>query len=600
MAKPLNEESSFRIKLLRNILIVSLSMVALLSLYNALFIYPSFTNLLVEATKDDAVKATRHLAALLISDQSELSERSFQREFLQEVETIKADFGLKKLHVYSHTGRSLFSTDPQEKKLFNTKPYFRDIVAKGKGFAQIVFKDAESLEGHKVTADVVETYIPLMRGNDFLGAFEIYYDITDRVNKLAHLRARSNYVLFTLTAILVFAIMVLFFMENRNAAARKRAETALRESEEKLAGILNAVTDLIVVVDRNLDIIWSNQKASAFFGPDLVGRRCCQDLNTRNRPRTSSYVESCFADGQSREHEAEILGVDGIHKNFWCTVNAATRADDGLPKTVIVVYRDVTEKKLLEAETARACQLASVGELAAGVAHEINNPINGIINCAQLLIDDGDLSRQQAEVSQRIRKAGGRIAMIVRNLLSFARDHKEDPEPVSIQRILSDTLDLTETQLRNDGIDLRVDFPDEIPLIRARDHQLQQVFLNIISNARYALNQKYTTAHEDKILEIRSTTVTDHGSQKVRLVFKDHGTGIAADIIDRICDPFYSTKPPGKGTGLGLSVSHELIKDHGGTLSFGSVEDEGTSVVIHLPVAETGAGDYTHDSNHRR
>ncbi len=576
------ESNLFKIKLLRNILIAALVLVTLLSLYNIFFIYPAFTELLIESTKTDAVRATRHLAASVFDQYSEISRDVFRQSFVREVQIIKKDFGLLKLKIYSAEGQSIFSTDPHDRNV--NKTHFHEVVAKGQVYANIVAKNRKSLEGKTVTADVVETYVPIMKDDAFLGAFEIYYDITDRKKQLDNLSLRSNIVLAVLTVVLLFAISVLFFKENKNTVEHRRAETALRESEEKLAGILDAVPDPIIVVDGGLHIIWSNQTASVFFGPDLVGRHCCQEINALKKPGISSYVERCFADGQSHEHEAEIQCIDGVRKTFWCTVSVATGADDGTPKAVIVVYRDLTEKKLLEAETARACQLASVGELAAGVAHEINNPINGIINCAQMLIDEDGISGEQHEVSQRILKAGKRIAMIVRNLLSFARDHEEDPESVHIQRILSDSLDLTAAQLRSDGIDLKIDIPDEIPMIKARNHQMQQVFLNLISNARYALNQKFPAAHNDKVIEILGTTVNDNGRKYARLVFLDHGPGIAPDILDRICDPFFSSKPLGEGTGLGLSVSHAILKDHGGRLSFKSKEGEYTKIIIHLPV----------------
>ncbi len=591
MKKLVFENQTAKIKLLRNFLIALLLIAASLSLYNVYFIYPSFTRLLIESTKNDAVRATRHLASLLNLKKMNLGSPSFNKDFLNEIEKIKNDFELMKLHVYSKRGRTLFSTDPTDVDLINQKKDFREIVAKGKVYARVVRQDTESLEGQKMDADVVETYVPLMKGDNFLGAFEIYYDITERNQQLDKLVTRSNSVLFALICGLFVAIVIVFVKERSTTAVRKNAEAALRESEEKLAGILNAVTDLIIVVDQARNIIWSNLTAAEFFGSGLVGQQCCRDFNSCNIPGISDHIERCFADGRSHEHEVEITGSDRVRRYFWCTVSAAVRAGNGIPKTVIVVYRDVTEKKLLEAETARASQLASVGELAAGVAHEINNPINGIINCAQMLIDEEDIAGEQAEISKRILNAGERIAMIVRNLLSFARNRQEEPEAVPIQTILSDALDLTEAQLQNDGIDLRLDIPDDIPMVTARGNQMQQVFLNIISNARYALNQKYAFAHDNKIFNISAATVNDNGKKYARLVFLDYGVGMPADILDRICDPFFSTKPPGEGTGLGLSVSHSIIKDHGAKLNFDSVEGEYAKIIIDLPAAVEEIGD---------
>ncbi len=583
MKKILTEKNLFKIKLLRNILIASLSIVTVLSLYNIFFIYPSFTELLIQSTKDDAVRATRHLASVLITEQGELTKESFNRGSLVEIEKLKEDFELMKLRVYSRSGQTLFSTDPKEVGTINNERYFHEIVAKGKVYTEVVPKDTESLEGQKVTADVVETYVPLMSADQFLGAFEIYYDITHRKNQLDGLLSHSTAVLFTLTVVLLFAFIVIFFKENKTTAERKRTEVALRESEEKLAGILNSIPDMILVLDKDLNITWSNNSALELLGAEPVGKKCFDAFDSDEQGCEACNVQKCLEDGLRDEHELEFIKPDGSRIDLWCTASVATRSENGIPQSVVIVYRDITEKKLLETETARACQLASIGELAAGVAHEINNPINGIINCAQILLDEEGESSEKTEISQRILKAGGRIAMIVRNLLSFARNHEEEPELISVQSILSDSLDLAEAQLRSDGIDLNVDIADTIPPIKVRAHQIQQVFLNIISNARYALNQKFPSANSKKALEIRGDVIDIKGNKYTRLIFLDHGTGIPVVFLDRICAPFFSTKPVGEGTGLGLSVSQAIISDHGGRLSFDSAKGEYTKVIIDLP-----------------
>ena len=584
MPKLISEKQIFKIKLLRNILIVSLSIATALSIYNIFFTYPSFIELLIESTKNDSVRATRHLASLLFSDQSELTKKSFDADFLSEIEKIKKDFGLMKLQVFSNSGKTLFSTNPKDAGMINKNRFFHDIVAKGNVLAEVVPKNTESLEGQKVTLDVVETYVPLMNGSNFQGAFEIYYDITARKKQLDKLLSKSTAVLVTLTVGLLFAIIVIFFKENKTTAERKAAEAALRESEEQLSGILNSFTDLIIVVDRNLNIAWSNHVAEKFFGKDPVGKKCYDVFHSHSAPCATCDIEKCFADGQGVENEVEYIGPNGGRLDLWYTAGVATRSEDGVPTTVIVVYRDITEKKLLQAETARTGQLASIGELAAGVAHEINNPINGIINCAQLLIDENIQDSSQAEISARIIKAGSRIAMIVRNLLSFARDHKDAPDLNQIKSILSDSLDLTETQIRKDGIDFSINIPVDIPKVKVRRHQIQQVFLNIISNARYALNKKFTAQNNDKIFSINAEVVNINSGKYVRTNFYDNGTGIPADILARICDPFFSTKPIGEGTGLGLSISQSIIKDHGGRLRFESSEGDFTNIIVDLPV----------------
>jgi signal transduction histidine kinase len=254
--------------------------------------------------------------------------------------------------------------------------------------------------------------------------------------------------------------------------------------------------------------------------------------------------------------------------------------------SVIVIVSDVTEKTTLQAEAMRASHLASLGELAAGVAHEINNPINGIINYAQLILNKMTPGTREQDISRRIIKEGDRIAGIVKSLLSFARERKEELTQVNLQMILVEAITLTEAQIRKDGIVLSIEIPQNLPMISANAQQIQQVFLNVISNARYALNQKYPGTDLSKKLTITAKETRVNETRQVRLAFHDLGTGISSDLQDKVMDPFFSTKPSGQGTGLGLSISHGIVKNHGGKLTLESVEGEYTKVIIDLPVRE--------------
>ncbi len=250
----------------------------------------------------------------------------------------------------------------------------------------------------------------------------------------------------------------------------------------------------------------------------------------------------------------------------------------------VVVMRDITEKKHLQAEAIRVGHLASLGELAAGVAHEINNPITGIISIAEILTDKFHKLGGDKTIPERIITEGERIGNIVKNLLSFARDKKEGSSPANVKDILNLALELVEKQITKDGIDLSVNIPSDIPQINARSQEIQQVFLNIISNAHYALQKKYPKLHENKILEINGEKVKIGKKNYVRLTFYDKGLGISKDFIDRVANPFFSTKPQGEGTGLGLSISHGIIKNHGGNLWFESQKGDYTKAIVDLPI----------------
>ena len=277
---------------------------------------------------------------------------------------------------------------------------------------------------------------------------------------------------------------------------------------------------------------------------------------------------------------AEFETPDG--RSFEKAYTPVKDVDD--QQKVVALLRDVTEKKVATAAIMRAEQLAALGELAAGVAHEINNPINGIINYAQILVNNTEEGDRVHDIAARLIKEGDRIARIVEGLLSFARRRHEDKAVISIDEILSDSMALTAAQLRKDNIAIRTGLPDNLPHILAQSHEIEQVFVNIISNARHALNEKFSGPHEDKILEITAQQINFKDHPFVRVCFKDYGCGIPADVIDKVMNPFFSTKTEGKRTGLGLSISHGIVEEHGGRLNVESQESRYTKIVMELPV----------------
>ncbi len=244
------------------------------------------------------------------------------------------------------------------------------------------------------------------------------------------------------------------------------------------------------------------------------------------------------------------------------------------------------EKAILQKEAERAAHLAALGELAAGTAHEINNPVNGIINCAEILVNKTAAGSREQDLGRRIIKDGDRIAFIVQSLLSFAREEGEEKVSVQVRDILTDTLALTEARLRKEGITLLMDIDGDGLAVCAQPQHLEQVFLNIINNARDALNQKYPEKEEGKTLTITAKRAFANGRPQVRIAFHDQGTGIPEQVMNRVMNPFFSTKPKGKGTGLGLSISQGIVANCGGKLTIDSVEGAFTEVAVELPLLE--------------
>jgi len=367
---------------------------------------------------------------------------------------------------------------------------------------------------------------------------------------------------------------------------RKYAEVALRVSENRYKMLLENLPQKIFHKDRSSIYLSCNENYARdlkirheeifgktdydFYPEALANKYRSDDKRVMASGKTEDIEEKYIKDGR------ELI----IH-----TVKTPVKDEVGNIIGILGIFWDITEKISMQMETIRTRQLASLGEMAAGVAHEINNPITGIINYSQIIANKSVKGSRESDIAIRIIKEGERIAVIVRNLLSFARAdaRKEKKSPVSIHNILSDTLTLTEAQIIKDGIILKLNVPPELPKIIANPHQIQQVFLNIVSNARYALNQKYQEAHDNKILEIFGEKIVLDNCPYVRVIFYDHGIGIPADIMNKIMNPFFTTKPTGKGTGLGLSISHGIISEHGGKLVIDSTEGEVTKVAVILP-----------------
>jgi PAS domain S-box-containing protein len=367
-----------------------------------------------------------------------------------------------------------------------------------------------------------------------------------------------------------------------------RAEKALRESEEKLSAILASVMDYMVIIDTTYAVVWANDRALSQF-PNLMGGRCYQAIHGRTTHCAECIGEKCFRNGIAHEREGSIvIPSSGRKMDFWSTTSVVTRLEDGSPELILELIRDTTEKKAFEAEAVRVGQLASLGELAAGVAHEINNPINGILNYVQILLEKAGRESTDREILLRIFREGERVTGIVHNLLSFARVRKDEFVQTSPDEVIGACLGLVAKQLSSDGIRLKVDTDAGLPKIYCNSQQLQQVLLNVISNARYALNQKYRAGHRNKIIEIRAEKTRLNKRNALRIVVCDHGTGIPGEILDKIGSPFFTTKPVNEGTGLGLNISHGIVRNHGGRLWFDSMVGEYTKVVIDLPAGRQG------------
>lgn len=267
------------------------------------------------------------------------------------------------------------------------------------------------------------------------------------------------------------------------------------------------------------------------------------------------------------------------------------RSEHDLIETAARILGSAVERREAESKVAQAANLASIGELAAGVGHEINNPVNGIINCSELLLKDASADSKSGELVTLIKSEAERIARIVSDLLTFSRRDKGRYSLANLKDVVDAVLSLSGKRLQKSHIDVHIDVPESLPKLWCRSEQLQQVLMNLVINGLHALEEKFPNADPEKRLTI-SARAFDYGKRGiVRLTVEDYGTGIAPGDRERIFDPFFTTKGRDQGTGLGLSVSHGIVKSHGGELWVESELGKYTRFHVDLPITNP------HDSN---
>jgi two-component system NtrC family sensor kinase len=368
----------------------------------------------------------------------------------------------------------------------------------------------------------------------------------------------------------------------------RQAEETIQEMQTFQGQLLNSRNTLraffdsspasIYIVDPAYKLIAINMSRADLAGQapqDLVGKQCFTALYHRSEPCPGCRVAETFHSAQKTcriEHrfyeQAEGVEVEVSTFPIW----------DGEHQIVqVFLYEeDVTERLHLQASLAQSEKLAAVGQLAAGVAHEINNPLTAILANAQLLQRSLPTQKNgQLEMVELIIEASERASQAVRDLLDFARRERYQIAPTDLNETIQRTLALMGPELGSRSISLQFDPAIDLPLINASQDHLQGVWLNLLINAIDAIDQG------PGVITIKSYRV-DHS---IHVTVSDSGPGIPADKISRIFEPFYTTKEPGQGTGLGLSVCHQIVTRHGGQIRVRSFPGEGATFTVVLPLS---------------
>jgi PAS domain S-box-containing protein len=453
--------------------------------------------------------------------------------------------------------------DASSKALEQKKPVIiRDILA---GLPQGPFKNTPFATSK---ADCIA--LPLVYDQQIFGVINIYSIAP------SSFLAEEIELLKGMSREIVFAIFALAAKESNRTLAR------LQAARKK---VFENNPDLIMVVMDDGTIVEANPSAEKNLGQSsnrVIGLNI-YDLLFKNSS-TPRQFQDILADG-TENLVLELLGTEIEYM-----VNISNLKNQVDPSgTYLLIAKDVSSQRAHKAETIKASKLAALGELSVGVANELNNLTNGLINYTQILTDEIEETpgnkEQSIELLSNVIKEGERISQIVQQLLFFNANGSHTKEAVKLNKIVEDSLALTKHQFRYDAIDVSVYFPFNVPSVKVNVQEMQHVFINLLSNARYALNQRYSGKNPNKRIEIKGEFESANGQQHLKVICTDYGVGIHPNILSRVFEPFFSTKPEGVGTGLGLSISRSIMEDNNGSLEIESVLDDHTTITMSLPEA---------------
>jgi PAS domain S-box-containing protein len=362
---------------------------------------------------------------------------------------------------------------------------------------------------------------------------------------------------------------------------QKNSRAALRRERDFNWSILNHTQNIILVLDASGRIGYVNHRAAeiGYSVQALQGLPLARLIHTSHRPIFQEALRTVLDTGAVQRLELPFLRREGSVTRFVVHLSSM-REKSGDASSAVVVMTDVTEASLLQAKLAHAEKMAALGQLVSGVAHEVNNPLSGIVGFTDLLLENPETPEFARENLGIILQEAERTRLIVQNMLRFAREMPPQRELVQVNAVLRQTLKLRSYGLSNRNVEIFERLAENLPVVVADPHQLEQVFLNILNNAFDAIEQSGRPG--------RIEVETMARAENVEIHVRDNGPGISNP--DRIFEPFFTTKPVGKGTGLGLSICYGIIQAHDGEiLCRNNANAEGCAFLIRLPAAAISA-----------
>jgi PAS domain S-box-containing protein len=363
---------------------------------------------------------------------------------------------------------------------------------------------------------------------------------------------------------------------NRNLEKMVEERTQeLSQSEEKYRRVFEGAMDIILLLGQEgqfIDINPAGIKALGYPSKEHLMAETNFNQIFQTAADASQMLNRINRDGFCKDLECEIRRQDGTACT-WLVSATATKGSDKGPTVYEIFAKDITERKKMEQQILKADRLASMGQLSAGVAHEVNNPLGLILGYTQLLLQDEPEETQRFKDLKIIEKHTKNCKKIVEDLLKFTRSSETRMQPFEVNELITEVVQVVEHQFESTHVTIGLELGD-IPMCTGDEEKLKQVIMNLLMNAQQAIDGK---GH------ILITTTHDRTKGETLITVTDTGAGMAPEILDKIFDPFFTTKPTGEGTGLGLSVSYGIVQEHGGEIRVESTPGSGTTFTVMLP-----------------
>lgn len=508
--------------------------------------------------------------------------------------------GAVKIKIFSPKGLTVFSTNADDIGKDGSRDAGVIAAVAGDVFSKLVHKHVfSSPKGVSEHVDMIESYIPIRHGGPetpIEAVFELYYDVTHIIRQVD--RTRTLVIIgVALTLIAVYGILLLIIV--RADRIIRSAEASVRESEERFRSVVDSTTDAVVAIDAHGNVLSWNKGASSAFGYDraeMMGKSVALLIPERYGKAHDAALKRIRETGETR-----LIGK---------TVELAGRRKDGaeFPLELSIgmwkagkeiyysgIIRDTSERKKLERQFRQAQRMESLGSLAGGITHELNNLLLPILTLSKMALNNLPEDHSECEKLKIVVQAGERAKDLVAQVLAFSRREDAERKNIEISALVRQAMELVRATTPS-TVSITENIDENGGVVSAAAGQIQTIIVNLVSNAVDAMGGRVgrmgvslLRLYVDRTLaaSIRGLEAGDY----VKLSVSDTGCGMDAATMERIFDPFFTTKAVGKGTGLGLFEVYEVVTRHGGAVYVSSEVGKGTTFEVYLPSAEEKSGE---------